>query len=125
MSVSQAVSGQITAHKKKKSIFCIHFPLLYFRISPVSKSMQLQQGIHLQRGGELRMRVFDRISEWSERGNNWHSWRGFESDFLKRLTKASPPVGAVASSSTPRLYSKSVRQVRQKDSGTWAAFLSK
>lgn len=50
---------------------------------------------------------------------------GFECDFLKRLTKASPPVGVVASSSTPRLYSKSVSQVRQKNSGKWAAYLSK
>lgn len=45
--------------------------------------------------------------------------------FLNRLTKALPPVGAVALSSTPRLYSKSVNQVRRNVSGNTVETLSK
>ena len=32
------------------------------------------EGILLQWAGGLRMCGFDRTSEWSESGNNWHSW---------------------------------------------------
>lgn len=45
--------------------------------------------------------------------------------FFENLTKASPPVGVVASSSTPSLYSKSVSHVRQNHTGNHAALVSK
>lgn len=81
----------------------------YFRISPVSRSIQLQQQQQsplwrdttpVGRGTAHVRGLIEQVSGLKVATTGTAGW--FECDFWKRLTKALPPVGGVASSSTPQ-----------------------
>lgn len=127
-SVSQAVSGLMRTHSNPSSALILHSQGGYFRISPVPTSLPPQQEqLCLPRAEQecACARLMEQVCGLKKRGTSGTAGEQ-ERDcfFLKILTKASPPVGVVASSSTPRLY-KSVSQVRLDNAGSQAGVFSK